>query len=254
MSKKNAVAVQTVVPEVVDDIATWQKDDFKASLVKWANPSPSLNSVGKILFYHRLAMETGKVSIAAALMTAIEIYKAKLEHPGDFVAWCDSNLHDGKYSFGYDTANRYLKALSKSVGRSTDLYQLANDTQDAKVEAVFHYTKYTNYQSLYELYKGEGIVAKSKLGGSRVKEAEANGKKVGRPRKDSQEALAAAAEQQAAELGAESIVQRVGDLYTAAVIQGGIGNCKSEDLKNIRDMLKHILGEAEEILKSRKAK
>ena len=246
MSKKNAVAVQTVVPEVVDDIATWQKDDFKASLVKWANPSPSLNSVGKIFFYHRLAMETGKVSIAAALMTAIEIYKAKLEHPGDFVAWCDSNLHDGKYSFGYDTANRYLKALSKSVGRSTDLYQLANDTQDAKVEAVFHYTKYTNYQSLYELYKGEGIVAKSKMGGPR------DG--AGRKRKDSQEALAAAAEQQAAELGAESIVQRVGDLYTAAIIQGGIGNCKSEDLKNIRDMLKHILGEAEEILKSRKGK
>lgn len=246
MSKTNAVAVQTVVPEVVDDIATWQKDDFKASLVKWANPSPSLNSVGKIFFYHRLAMETGKVSIAAALMTAIEIYKAKLEHPGDFVAWCDSNLHDGKYSFGYDTANRYLKALSKSVGRSTDLYQLANDTQDAKVEAVFHYTKYTNYQSLYELYKGEGIVAKSKMGGPR--------EGAGRKRKDSQEALAAAAEQQAAELGAESIVQRVGDLYTAAVIQGGIGNCKSEDLKNIRDMLKQILGEAEEILKSRKSK
>ena len=246
MSKKNAVAVQTVVPEVVDDIATWQKDDFKASLVKWANPSPSLNSVGKIFFYHRLAMETGKVSIAAALMTAIEIYKAKLEHPGDFVAWCDSNLHDGKYSFGYDTANRYLKALSKSVGRSTDLYQLANDTQDAKVEAVFHYTKYTNYQSLYELYKGEGIVAKSNMSGRR--------EGAGRKRKDSQEALAAAAEQQAAELGAESIVQRVGDLYTAAVIQGGIGNCKSEDLKNIRDMLKHILGEAEEILKSRNGK
>ena len=246
MSKKNAVAVQTVVPEVVDDIATWQKDDFKASLVKWANPSPSLNSVGKIFFYHRLAMETGKVSIAAALMTAIEIYKAKLEHPGDFVAWCDSNLRDGKYAFGYRTADRYLKALSKSVGRSTDLYQLANDTQDAKVEAVFHYTKYTNYQSLYELYKGEGIVAKSKMGGSRPGS--------GRKRKDSQEALAAAAEQQAAELGAESIVQRVGDLYTAAVIQGGIGNCKSEDLKNIRDMLKQILGEAEEILKSRKAK
>lgn len=244
MSKKNAV--QTVVPEVVDDIATWQKDDFKASLVKWSNPSPSLNSVGKIFFYHRLAMETGKVSIAAALMTAIEIYKEKLEHPGDFVAWCDSNLHDGKYSFGYRTADRYLKALSKSVGRSTDLYQLANDTQDEKVEAVFHYTKYTNYQSLYELYKGEGIVAKSKMGGRR--------EGAGRKRKDSQEALAAAAEQQAAELGAESIVQRVGDLYTAAVIQGGIGNCKSEDLKNIRDMLKQILGEAEEILKSRKGK
>ena len=251
MSKKNAVAVQAVVPEVVDDIATWKKDDFKASLVKWANPSPSLNSVGKILFYHRLAMETGKVSISAALMTAIEIYKAKLEHPGDFVAWCDSNLHDGKYSFGYDTANRYLKALSKSVGRSTDLYQLANDTQEAKIEAVAHYTKYTNYQSLYELYKGEGIVAKSKLGGSRVKEAEANGKKVGRPTK---EKLQARLQQQEEELGADSIQKRVADLFAAAVTGGGLGNCDDNELVSAVDMLKQIVKCGEEIIKSRKRK
>lgn len=246
MSKTNAVAVQTVFPEVVDDIATWQKDDFKASLVKWANPSPSLNSVGKILFYHRLAMETGKVSIAAALMTAIEIYKAKLEHPGDFVAWCDSNLHDGKYSFGYDTANRYLKALSKSVGRSTDLYQLANDTQDAKVEAVFHYTKYTNYQSLYELYKGEGIVAKSKMGGRR--------KGAGRKRKDSAEELAKQAEDIANALTAEATRDSVAKLYNLGIVQGGFGEMNDTDLKDAIDALESVLKKAKEIIKSRKSK
>lgn len=246
MSKKNAVAVQAVVPEVVDDIATWKKDDFKASLVKWANPSPSLNSVGKILFYHRLAMETGKVSISAALMTAIEIYKAKLEHPGDFVAWCDSNLHDGKYSFGYDTANRYLKALSKSVGRSTDLYQLANDTQEAKIEAVAHYTKYTNYQSLYELYKGEGIVAKSKLGGSRVKEAEANGKKVGRPRKDDmREAVQDAITDPARCF--EEVDGHLTSLYEICVTKNGFGVMIRDDLKKAINTLNLLLTKAKEV-------
>ena len=247
MSKNRVVAV----PEVIDDIATWQKDDFKASLVSWNSPSPSLNSVGKILFYHRLAMEAGKVSIAAALMTALELYKVKMEHPKDYVAWCDSNLRDGKYAFGYRTADRYLKALGKSVGRSTDIYQLANDTQEAKIEAVAHYTKYTNYQSLYELYKGEGIVAKSKLGGSRVKEAEANGKTVGRPTKEQlQERL----RQQEEELGADSIQKRVADLFAAAVTGGGLGNCDDKELASAVDMLKQIVKTGEEILKSRRRK
>ena len=247
MSKKNAVAV----PEVIDDIATWQKDDFKASLVSWNKPSPSLNSVGKILFYHRLAMEAGKVSIAAALMTALELYKVKMEHPKDYVAWCNSNLRDGKYAFGYKTADRYLKALAKSVGRSTDIYQLANDTQEAKIEAVAHYTKYTNYQSLYELYKGEGIVAKSKLGGSRVKEAEANGKKVGRPRKDD---LAAQAEAIAGEGCRLQINALVKDLFIAAVTNDEFGAFKDAELKAHVETLEKIVARGKEILKSRKAK
>ena len=242
MSKKNAVAV----PEVIDDIATWQKDDFKASLVSWNNPSPSLNSVGKILFYHRLAMEAGKVSIAAALMTALELYKVKMEHPKDYIAWCDSNLRDGKYAFGYKTADRYLKALAKSVGRSTDIYQLANDTQEAKIEAVAHYTKYTNYQSLYELYKGEGIVAKSKLGGSRVKEAEANGKKVGRPRKDDmREAVQDAITDPARCF--EEVDGHLTSLYEICVTKNGFGVMIRDDLKKAINTLNLLLTKAKEV-------
>ena len=44
---------------------------------------------------------------------------------------------------------------------------MANGSEDEKIQAVATYTKYTNYQSLYQIYQGEGIVAKSKLGGKR---------------------------------------------------------------------------------------
>ena len=156
------------------------------------------------------------------------------------------NLKHGSVKLSKSTVYRYLKLLGKTLGKNVNIDELAHDTSKNQIDAVSTFTKYTKFSSLNEIYSSEGIVSKTTMGGSRPGS--------GRKRKDSQEALAAAAEQQAAELGAESIVQRVGDLYTAAVIQGGIGNCKSEDLKNIRDMLKQILGEAEEILKSRKSK
>ena len=55
------------------------------------------------------------------------------------------------------------------------------------------------------------------------------GKREGAGRKRKED-LEASLKQQEEELGAESIRQRVADLYTAAVIQGGLGNCKNEDL------------------------
>ena len=83
------------------------------------------------------------------------------------MAWCEANLNGHGIKFGYRTADRYLKALDKTVGQTTNLYLLANASDEEKMAAVANYTKYTNYQSLYQIYQGEGIVAKSKLGGTR---------------------------------------------------------------------------------------
>lgn len=162
MKKKttSSVSVEVLAP-------TWQNDDFSPALVQWQRVNPALDSVGRILHFHQLALEAGKVSIAAALLVALELHKVKAQHPKDWVAWCDANLKGHAIPFGYRTADRYLKALEKTVGKTTNLYLLANGSDDEKIQAVATYTKYTNYQSLYQIYQGEGIVAKSNLGGER---------------------------------------------------------------------------------------
>ena len=162
MKKKttSSVSVEVLAP-------TWQNDDFSPALVQWQRVNPALDSVGRILHFHQLALEAGKVSIAAALLVAIELHKVKAQHPNDWKAWCEANLTGHGIPFGYSTAHRYLQALEKTVGKTTNLYLLANGSEDEKIQAVATYTKYTNYQSLYQIYQGEGIVAKSKLGGKR---------------------------------------------------------------------------------------
>lgn len=184
MKKKttSSVSVEVLAP-------TWQNDDFAPALVQWQRVNPALDSVGRILHFHQLALEAGKVSIAAALLVAIELHKVKAQHPNDWIAWCDANLKGHAIPFGYKTADRYLKALEKTVGKTTNLYLLANGSDDEKIQAVATYTKYTNYQSLYQIYQGEGIVAKSKMGGGR--------ERAGRKRKDAAEDEAAALDEAA---------------------------------------------------------
>lgn len=176
MKKKttSSVSVEVLAP-------TWQNEDFSPALVQWQRVNPALDSVGRILHFHQLALEAGKVSIAAALLVAIELHKVKAQHPNDWKAWCEANLTGHGIPFGYMTAHRYLQALEKTVGKTTNLYLLANGSDDEKIQAVATYTKYTNYQSLYQIYQGEGIVAKSKMGGGR--------ERAGRKRKDAAEEI-----------------------------------------------------------------
>lgn len=253
MKKNEVIVAEPIVPEVVDQqdgkvktYEPWKDDNFTPDLITIKLPKKSLDPAGRINYFHHLTMEAGKVSIAAALMTGLELYRIKSERRGDYKAWISANL-----PFSYATANRYTDALESTLGTGNLLYDLAHDTEVRQLGVVYKYTNRTEYKSLYQLYYGEGIVKKSKLGGSRVKEAEANGKTVGRPTK---EQLQARLQQQEEELGAESIRQRVADLYTAAVIQGGLGNCDDKELASAVDMLKQIVKTGEEIIKSRKHK
>ena len=165
--KSTAVAnCDVITPEVLSP--TWQNaKEFTPALIPLRDVSPSLNPIGRVLYYHQLTMEAGKASISAALMAALELYNLKSQHPNDWTEWCRANFANNSLGFSYETANRYLKTLSNTIGKGSNLYLLSHDSHEAKLAAVAQYTKYTNYQSLYQIYRGEGIVSTSKLGGKR---------------------------------------------------------------------------------------
>ena len=213
-------------------------------LVTVEPPNAEMDLGKQIDYFQEIVKQSASIGCTAAVINGVLLVKAQIQHPKSFQDWLAANT-----SISQSCSYNYINAAKRTMGTQLveelaqrGTMEIAEKVQQAMVKLRLE------SKPLTELYCDVGIVKRtpSNMGGRR--------EGAGRKRKDSQEALAAAAEQQAAELGAESIVQRVGDLYTAAVIQGGIGNCKSEDLKNIRDMLKQILGEAEEILKSRKGK
>lgn len=225
--------------EVVKGFETWKHDEFKATEISITQPNASLDSAGRITYYHRVTMEAGKVSIAAALMAALELYRVKNERQGDFVDWCKANL-----PFSDRTAYRYLTVLEKSFGNRGLIYDLSHDTEVNQLAAVYKYTNYTNYQSLYQLYNGEGIVKKSKLGGKRLG--------AGRPMKDSAEELAKKAEAVAQHAAGTETLDLAAKLYNAAVLQGGLGELDESQLCDVRDSLDQVLKKANEIINSRK--
>lgn len=235
-----------IVPEVIYSAETWKSDEFSAQLLDLKRPSPTLDCSGRILFYHTLTMEAGKVSIAAALMTAIELHKAKLEHPSEFESWCETNLRHGDIKLGRSTVYRYLAMLQKTIGRNVSLDELVHDTEKGKLEAVATFTKYTNYQSLYQLYHGEEIVKKSNMGGAN--------RGQGRKRKDAAAELADKADEIAAKAGVELVKQLLGDLYVETISKDGFGSFETAEIKSACEMLKQIVKRAEEIVKSRKGK
>ena len=207
-------------------------------------PNAEMDLGKQINYFQEIVKQSASIGCTAAVINGVLLTKAQIEHPKTFTDWLEANT-----SVSQSCSYNYINAAKRTMGTLVVEALSQRGTMEIveKVQAAMVKLRLES-KPLTELYCDVGIVKKtpSKMGGKR--------EGAGRPRKDSQEALAAAAEQQAAELGAQSIVQRVGDLYTAAVIQGGIGNCNNVDLKNIRDMLKQILGEAEEILKSRKGK
>ena len=226
--------------EVLKGFETWKHDEFEATEISIIQPNASLDSAGRITYYHRVTMEAGKVSIAAALMAALELYRVKNERQGDFIEWCKANL-----PFSYSTANRYLTVLEKSFGNKGLIYDLCHDTEVNQLAAVYKYTNYTNYQSLYQLYNGEGIVKKSKLGGA--------GRGQGRKRKDA----AKLAAQEAADnpgFDANAVSGAVSDLYRIGVTEQGFDALGLPALNSVISLLEDVLRTCKEIAKAKKAK
>lgn len=236
---------KAIAPEVVYSVETWKSNEFSSQLLDFKRPAPTLDRSGRILFYHTMAMEAGKISIAAALMTALELHKAKLEHPSEFDSWCDANLRHGDIKLGRSTRYKYLAVLNKTIGRNVSIDELAQDTEQGKLEAVATFTKYTNYQSLYQLYHEEGIVKPSNLGGG--------GRGQGRKRKEELSSAAGAAEAaENAGFAAQNALELIGKVYEAGVIRQGFEAMDKSALKNAVESLKLALAEATKILKEKK--
>ena len=204
-------------------------------------PGQQMDAAGRINYFHTLSKQAGEVAVKAALYAGMELFKAKIDHPGTFDAWVDQNC-----AFKRATAYNYLKLLTETVGKGVDLVGLAEGTDDARTDAIAEYAGNMESKGLTELYVDLGIVKKSKsnLGGKR--------EGAGRPRKQSAEELAKQAEAVSNALTAEATRDCVAQLYVLGVTQGGFGEMNDTDLKGAIDTLESVLKKAKEIIKSRK--
>lgn len=206
-------------------------------------PGQQMDAAGRINYFHTLSKQAGEVAVKAALYAGMELFKAKIDHPGTFDAWVDQNC-----AFKRATAYNYLKLLTETIGKGVDLVGLAEGTDDARTDAIAEYAGNMESKGLTELYVDLGIVKKSKsnLGGKR--------EGAGRPRKQSAEELAKQAEAVSNALTAEATRDCVAQLYCLGVTQGGFGEMHDTDLKGAIDTLESVLQKAKEIIKSRKGK
>lgn len=210
-------------------------------LVTVVPPSEEMDLGKQIDHFQEIVKQTAAIGCTAAVINGVLLVKAQIEHPKTFQDWLAANT-----AVSQSCSYNYINAAKRTMGTQIveELAQRGTMEIAEKVQAAMVKLRLES-KPLTELYCDVGIVKKtpSKMGGRR--------EGAGRKRKED---LAAAAEAQAAELGAESIKQRVSDLYTAAVIQGGLGNCTDAQLNDVVKTLKMIFREGEEILKSRKGK
>ena len=206
-------------------------------------PGQQMDAAARINYFHTLSKQAGEVAVKAALYAGMELFKAKVEHPGTFDAWVDQNC-----AFGRSTAYKYLALLTETVGKGADLVGLAEGTDDARTDAIAEYAGNMESKGLTELYVDLGIVKKSKsnLGGKR--------EGAGRPRKQSAEELAKQAEAVAKHAVGVETLDLAAKLYNAAVLQGGLGELEDDQLKSVCETAEQIASKAGDIIKSRRSK
>lgn len=135
----------------------------KQYLVSAEPPAPGMEAAARINHWHEVAKQSSEMAVAAAINAGIELFKAKIDHPGNFVQWIDSNC-----TFGKATAYRYLNLVSQAIS-ADELPKLANGSDKERQAAVEEYAAETDSKSLTELYCELGIIKKtpSKMGGKR---------------------------------------------------------------------------------------
>lgn len=144
----------------------------KKYLVSAEPPAAGMEAAARINHWHEVAKQSSEMAIAAALNAGLELFKAKLEHPVNFVQWIESNC-----DFGKSTAYRYLSLIQQAIS-ADKLPKIANGSDKMRQDAIAEYAVETDSKSLTELYCDLGIIKKtpSKMGGKR--------EGAGRKRKD----------------------------------------------------------------------
>ena len=117
------------------------------------------------------------MAVAAALNAGLELFKAKIDHPGTFEKWIEANC-----DFGRRTAYRYLSLVQQAIS-ADELPKIANGSDKMREAAIEEYAAETDSKSLTELYCDLGIIKKTpaKMGGKR--------EGAGRKRKDEAEEI-----------------------------------------------------------------
>lgn len=201
----------------------------------------NMDQAARINYYHKVSLQGTQLSIQAAVYAGMELFKAKIDHPGIFERWLEENCE-----FGRTTAYKYLSLVQKVLS-SDQLPKLVNGSDEQRREAVEKFAANTDSKTLTELYCDYGLIKKTKsnLGGYR--------EGAGRKRKDVSE-LAKAAQDIAndPELAAADTKQKVSEVYEIAIVRGCFGLLTNKELKEVLQTLKTIVQKGEEIVSSRK--
>ena len=135
----------------------------KQYLVSAEPPAAGMEAAARINHWHEVAKQSSEMAIAAALNAGIELFKAKIDHPGTFEKWIEANCN-----FGRRTAYNYLKLIQQAIS-ADELPKIANGSDKMRQDAIEEYAAETDSKSLTELYCDLGIIKKtpSKMGGKR---------------------------------------------------------------------------------------
>ncbi len=126
-------------------------------------PAAGMEAAARINHWHEVAKQSSEMAIAAALNAGLELFKAKIDHPGTFEKWLEANCN-----FGRRTAYNYLKLIQQAIS-ADELPKIANGSDKMRQDAIAEYAAETDSKSLTELYCDLGIIKKtpSKMGGKR---------------------------------------------------------------------------------------
>lgn len=139
------------------------KTSTRKLLVSAEPPSAGADAAARINHWHEIARQSSEMAITAALNAGLELFRAKLDHPGTFEKWIEANCE-----FGRHTAYRYLALVQQALS-ADDLPKLANGSDRQRGAAVRQFAANTDSKTLTDLYCNFGIIKKtpSKMGGYR---------------------------------------------------------------------------------------
>jgi hypothetical protein len=120
-----------------------------------------MEAAARINHWHTIVKQAGEMAIAAALNAGLELFKAKVDHPGTFDKWIEANC-----DFARRTAYRYLALVQQALS-ADELPKIANGSDKMRQTAIEDYASRTNAKSLMDLYCDFGIVKRPNWGGDR---------------------------------------------------------------------------------------
>lgn len=194
-------------------------------------PPPDADRAGRVLYYHELSRDAGRVSIMAAVAAGIELHRAKAEIAhGNFTTWIKRHC-----DFSQSTAYNYM-ALAESVVADA-LPEMLEAAEPPAIEALEQYTEPVEAKTLTQLYCDLGICNPGKVGGSRPG--------AGRPPKEPDPNAA----MNEALILADKLV---GDLSVWVLGDDGFGNLPDDVLQQCVTILSDITKRGRDILSGRK--